>query len=218
MKTGSVLIIDDNHDVLLSLRLLLKHHYASVHTEHNPTRVAALLTQKPYDVVGFTKLSQRIAPQQLVALLDEVFSAFDAIAEQLHLEKIKTIGDAYMVVGGVPEPLDASVQRMADMALAMQSAIDRINDIRNTELAIRIGIHSGEVVAGVIGKKKFAYDLWGDTVNTASRMESHGEAGKIHVSEAVYEELKYSYMCESRGEIDVKGKGMMKTWFVLQKK
>ncbi len=170
------------------------------------------------DVVGFTKLSQRIAPQQLVALLDEVFSAFDAIAEQLHLEKIKTIGDAYMVVGGVPEPLDASVQRMADMALAMQSAIDRINDLRNTELAIRIGIHSGEVVAGVIGKKKFAYDLWGDTVNTASRMESHGEAGKIHITETVYDILQHDFICEYRGLIDIKGKGLMKTWFVVQKK
>lgn len=166
------------------------------------------------DVVGFTALSQHVSPQKLVMILDAVFTAFDHIAEDLQLEKIKTIGDAYMVVGGVPLPLPDSTHRMAHMAQRMHEAIAHVNQQYQTHLHIRIGIHTGNVVAGVIGKKKFAYDIWGDTVNTASRMESHGEAGKIHISSAVFHILRDTYHCTSRGMVDIKGKGMMETWFL----
>jgi class 3 adenylate cyclase len=167
------------------------------------------------DVVGFTKLSSRTTPEGLVSLLDRLFSNFDRLAEQFGLEKIKTIGDAYMVVGGLPIPTDDHLERVALFALALLPLVNEMADefeIRG--LAMRIGIHTGEVVAGVIGKKKFTYDIWGDTVNTASRMESHGEAGKIHVSEEVYDALKEKFVFEERGEMEVKGKGVMRTFFL----
>jgi adenylate cyclase len=166
------------------------------------------------DVVGFTDLSQTISPQELVAILDRIFTAFDNIAEELKLEKIKTIGDAYMVVGGVPEVMADSAFRVVAMALRMRTALTQLNSKYSTNLQIRIGLHTGEVVAGVIGKKKFAYDLWGDTVNIASRMESYGLPGEIHISRAVYDIIKDSYTCVPRGMIDIKGKGLMETWFV----
>jgi len=143
------------------------------------------------DIVNFTNLSQRITAEELVAGLDRIFTSFDTLAEKHGLEKIKTIGDAYMVVSGAPEPREDHAEVMALMALEMLEAMKEFRSISTgKEIQIRVGIHSGEVVAGVIGKKKFAYDLWGDAVNTASRMESHGEAGKIHVSEEFVRELK----------------------------
>ncbi|MBK9249515.1 MAG: tetratricopeptide repeat protein [Ignavibacteria bacterium] len=183
------------------------------------------------DIVNFTKLSQRITPEELVEGLDRIFSAFDNLAEKYGLEKIKTIGDAYMVVSGAPLQREEHAQAMALFAIEMLEAMKEFRSISTgEEIQLRIGIHSGEVVAGVIGKKKFAYDLWGDAVNTASRMESHGEPGKIHVSE----EFKQAFLLgtgrqgqpqksptspmsplfTNRGEMDIKGKGMMKTYFL----
>ncbi|MCU0426047.1 MAG: hypothetical protein MUF71_10525 [Candidatus Kapabacteria bacterium] len=175
------------------------------------------------DVVGFTKLSANVNPQELVELLDALFSALDALAAKHGLEKIKTIGDAYMVVAGVPVPVDDHTERVARFALEMQSALDAVRmqwvlegkELGAHKIQMRVGIHTGEAVAGVIGTSKFAYDLWGDTVNTASRMESHGEAGKIHVSEEIYQTLKDKFVFEERGEIEVKGKGVLRTYYLM---
>jgi class 3 adenylate cyclase len=170
------------------------------------------------DIVGFTKLSSTTSPEKLVTMLDELFSVFDRLAEQHGLEKIKTIGDAYMVVAGIPHPLADHAQAIAHMALDMLAAIEAYTKKHQTDLAIRIGAHTGPVVAGVIGKKKFIYDLWGDTVNTASRMESHGIAGRVHVSTATAELIKATFEVEARGPIDIKGKGVMETFLIVAAK
>jgi class 3 adenylate cyclase/uncharacterized protein HemY len=173
------------------------------------------------DIVGFTKLSQRVSPEELVAGLDGIFNTFDRLADRHGCEKIKTIGDCYMVVAGLPERCDNHAERLALMALDMLKAIQEFPAMAKEGVSInmRIGIHSGSVVAGIIGKNKYAYDLWGDAVNTASRMESHGEPGKIHVSE----EFTRGLMANStgtnlhfvpRGELSIKGKGTMKTYFL----
>jgi len=175
------------------------------------------------DVVGFTKLSACITPQELVLLLDSLFSAFDSLAQQYQLEKIKTIGDAYMVAGGIPVPTSDHCERIALFALEIDAILKEVlknwssgqEQPPNFSLQMRIGLHTGEAVAGVIGTHKFSYDLWGDTVNTASRMESNGVAGKIHCSSEVYAVLKDKFLFEERGEIEVKGKGVMRTWFLL---
>ncbi|MDY7013743.1 MAG: adenylate/guanylate cyclase domain-containing protein [Cyanobacteriota bacterium] len=169
------------------------------------------------DLVGFTPLSARLSPIQLVNLLDRLFSEFDRLAEQFGLEKIKTIGDAYMVAAGLPLPKPDHAEAMAEMALSMQEAVATVRQDRGESLQIRIGMHTGSVVAGVIGTHKFIYDLWGDTVNTASRMESHGLPGKIHVTEEVYRRLRDRYRFELRGELQVKGKGQMITYWLLGK-
>jgi class 3 adenylate cyclase len=165
------------------------------------------------DIVGFTPLSQTLSPEELVAALDGVFSAFDDLAERHGLEKIKTIGDAYMVVGGLPLPRDDHAEAVAEMALEMQRVLAR-HPFAGAALAMRIGIHTGPAVAGVIGKRKFSYDIWGDTVNTASRMESHGIAGGIQVSEATYQRLSARYELEPRGAVQIKGKGEMTTYLL----
>lgn len=170
------------------------------------------------DIVGFTQLSARIAPEELVAMLNVVFTAFDALTERHGLEKIKTIGDAYMVAGGLPEPRSDHAEGVAGMALDMLSAVDRIGAELGRPIGLRIGIDSGPVVAGVIGSRKFAYDLWGDTVNTASRMESQGVANAIQLTERAYQRLKDSYDCEARGVIDVKGKGALRTYLLTGRK
>ena len=167
------------------------------------------------DLVGFTEMATRLSPIELVNLLNQIFSAFDGLTEEYKLEKIKTIGDAYMVVGGVPQKRADHAQAIAEMALAMQSEILRFNCQYDQNLKMRIGIHSGPIVAGVIGIKKFTYDLWGDTVNTASRMESHGVAEQIQVTEATYQRLKNQYAFQSRGLLTVKGKGEMMTYLLL---
>ena len=166
------------------------------------------------DVVGFTKLSARISAQELVNMLNLVFSAFDGLTDKYGLEKIKTIGDAYMVVGGLPEPRTDHAEAIANMALDMYNELYRVNRENGTDLNIRIGINSGPVVAGVIGTKKFIYDLWGDTVNTAARMESHGVEGRVHTTLETYELLKGKFDFDDRGIIDVKGKGDMHTYLV----
>ncbi|MGB3401893.1 MAG: adenylate/guanylate cyclase domain-containing protein [Microcoleaceae cyanobacterium] len=169
------------------------------------------------DIVGFTILSAQVEPEELVRMLNEIFSAFDTLCDRYNLEKIKTIGDAYMVVGGLPNPCKNHADLIAEMALAMQTEVTLFNVRHNTEINIRIGINTGPVVAGVIGKKKFIYDLWGDAVNTASRMESHGIAGEIQVTETVYEALKNQFIFEDRGLIPVKGKGKMNTYWLKAK-
>jgi class 3 adenylate cyclase len=168
------------------------------------------------DIVGFTAMSARTSPEQLVSMLNELFSAFDRLAEKHGLEKIKTIGDCYMVVAGIPMPLEDHATAMTRMALDMNATIEAYATRTDSSLAIRIGIHTGSVVAGVIGEKKFIYDLWGDTVNTASRMEHHGVAGRVHVSEAVEAMIRSRFEMEKREPIDVKGKGMMQTYLIVR--
>ena len=167
------------------------------------------------DIAGFTPLSAEIPPQDLVAALDEVFTAFDDIAQRHGLEKIKTIGDAYMAVGGVPVARPDHAQAVARMALEMRELVLARRFFGSRQLRMRIGIHTGPAVAGVIGRKKFIYDLWGDTVNTASRMESHGVPGRVHVTEATYQALVGGFVLEERGVVEIKGKGEMKTYLVI---
>jgi class 3 adenylate cyclase len=167
------------------------------------------------DLVDFTRRSQATTPEKVVQVLDDLFTAFDRLAERLGLEKIKTIGDAYMVVGGLPEPRPDHAQAVAEMALALREEVVHHLDPAGQPLALRIGIDSGPVVAGVIGTAKFSYDLWGDTVNTASRMESTGTAGCIQVTERTYRRLRGSYRFEPRGAVQVKGKGELVTWYLV---
>jgi class 3 adenylate cyclase len=167
------------------------------------------------DLVDFTRRSQRGSPQQVVQVLDELFSSFDQLTKRHGLEKIKTIGDAYMVAGGLPEPRPDHAQAVADLALAMQVEVARRSDPSGQPLQARIGIDTGPVVAGVIGTDKFSYDLWGDTVNTASRMESTGVPGCIQVTERTCRRLRDGYRLKRRGLVAVKGKGEMITWFLV---
>ena len=167
------------------------------------------------DIVGFTPLSERLSPEDVVVLLDQVFARWDALAARYGVEKIKTIGDAYMVAGGIPVPRDDHAEAIAEMALAMLPAADRSAAEMGVPLTVRIGIATGPVVAGVIGRAKFIYDLWGDTVNTASRMESHAAPGTIQVSEDLYQRLRDHYDLRPRGTIDVKGKGPMTTYVLV---
>lgn len=167
------------------------------------------------DIVGFTGMSAKIPPTRVVNMLNDIFSAFDRLAGDHELEKIKTIGDAYMVAGGIPLACKNHVDAVANMALDMLSALDEMRDRLELPLQIRIGINTGPVVAGVIGVKKFIYDLWGDTVNVASRMEATGEPNRIQVTEAIYERLKDRFEFEQRGTVEVKGKGTMRTYWLV---
>jgi class 3 adenylate cyclase len=167
------------------------------------------------DIVGFTAMSSRTSPEELVTMLNDLFSTFDRLAEQHGLEKIKTIGDAYMVVAGIPQPVADHATAIAHMALDMMAGVAEYAARVGVPLTIRVGIHTGSVVAGVIGKKKFIYDLWGDTVNLASRMESTGLPGRIQVSEATYELLRDLFDFEERGPIEVKGKGQLSVYLLL---
>ncbi|HSM81197.1 MAG TPA: adenylate/guanylate cyclase domain-containing protein [Nodosilinea sp.] len=164
------------------------------------------------DIVNFTPLAAQISPLELVNWLNQIFSAFDRMAEQYQLEKIKTIGDAYMVVGGLPLPRPDHAEAVMEMALAMQAAANRIVRTDGQAFQLRIGINTGPVVAGVIGIKKFSYDLWGDAVNIASRMESRGMPGKIQITEATYHRLKHRYAFEQVGQVMVKGHGYLTTY------
>lgn len=170
------------------------------------------------DLVDFTEFSTETSPTQLVEILNGIFSKFDRLAQQHKVEKIKTIGDAYMAVAGLPTPRPDHAQAIAQMALDMQAAIAQYNRENNSVFKLRIGINSGPVVAGIIGIKKFSYDLWGDTVNTASRMESHGIPGYIQMTAATYELLREEYLFEERGPIPVKSKGEMTTYLLMGRK
>lgn len=167
------------------------------------------------DIVEFTAFSSRISPEALVVFLNELFSIFDNIAEKHGLEKIKTIGDSYMVVGGLPDPHPNHAEAIAEMALDMQEEVAKFKVAKEGQLRIRIGIHTGSVVAGVIGRKKFSYDLWGNTVNVASRMEHHSIAGSILASEESYRRLRSKYKFVERERIEVKGKGSLNTYFLV---
>jgi adenylate cyclase len=167
------------------------------------------------DIVGFTPLAEGIGPGPVVKLLNDVFSAFDDLADAAGLEKIKTVGDAYMVAGGIPTPRPDHLAAVLDMALQMGDAVARVGTPYGQVLQLRIGIDSGPVVAGVIGRRKFSYDLWGDTVNSASRMESHGVPGRVQVTERVARAAQHQFEFEPRGPIDVKGKGPMRTYLLV---
>ncbi|HEX6679293.1 MAG TPA: adenylate/guanylate cyclase domain-containing protein [Gaiellaceae bacterium] len=168
------------------------------------------------DVVDFTPLSEQLPPAEVVGLLDHLFSHFDELAERYGLEKIKTIGDCYMVAAGVPTPRPDHARALALMALDMQAAMRSVDaEVGQLGLELRVGINSGPVVAGVIGRKRFLYDLWGDAVNTASRMESHGTSGQIQITRATKELLENEFVCESRGTIPIKGKGDIEVWYLV---
>ena len=166
------------------------------------------------DIVNFVNLSATMAPAAVVIVLNRVFSAFDALCEQYGVEKIKTIGDAYMLATGVPNPIKDHIVVAAKIALDMQELVTRLGMREQRTIQFRIGIHTGPVVAGVIGTRKFSYDLWGDTVNIASRMEASGLPGRIHVTRPVYEALKDSFELEARGSISLKGIGDMEAFFL----
>ncbi|MEW5797598.1 MAG: adenylate/guanylate cyclase domain-containing protein [Bacteroidota bacterium] len=166
------------------------------------------------DVVNFTPMSAAMKPSDLVELLNDVFSHFDTLVENHGLEKIKTIGDCYMAAAGVPRPRADHAQVLTTLAIEMQQFVAS-RTFRGKQLQFRIGINSGNVVAGVIGRKKFIYDLWGDAVNTASRMESHGAAGAIQITRSTYELIRNDFVCEPRGTVFVKGKGEMEVWHVV---
>jgi len=196
-----------------------------------PKDIAELLKKKPdsiaeqygeasilfADVVNFTPMSSQMTPIELVELLNKVFSQFDGLVEKYDLEKIKTIGDCYMVASGVPRPRHDHAQVITQLALDMQEIV-RESDYFGRKLTFRMGINSGPVVAGVIGRKKFIYDLWGDAVNTASRMESNGTGGLVQITRETYNLIHDDFICESRGVINVKGKGELPVWFVRGRK
>jgi adenylate cyclase len=166
------------------------------------------------DVVDFTPLAERLPAGEVVGVLDRLFSHFDVLADRHGLEKIKTIGDCYMVAAGVPSPRPDHARALALMALDMQAAMCSEDEVGELGLQLRVGINSGPVVAGVIGRKRFLYDLWGDAVNTASRMESHGASGRIQITRATMELLDGEFVCEPRGTIPIKGKGEIETWYL----
>jgi guanylate cyclase len=169
------------------------------------------------DIVGFTPLSNQLSPTEMIELLNRIYSQFDTLVEKYGVEKIRTIGDNYMVASGVPIPRPDHAQTLAQLVLDMLAYCGQLEK-EGRPLQFRIGINSGPLTAGIIGNKKFQYDIYGDTVNTASRMESHGEPGKIQVSGDSYEILKDEFIFEPRGTIDVKGKGQMVTWFLMGRK
>jgi guanylate cyclase len=168
------------------------------------------------DVVDFTPWSQGLPPAEVVGYLDHLFSRLDGLAERYGVEKIKTIGDCYMVAAGVPTPRPDHARALALMALDMLDACSE--EIGHLGLELRVGINSGPVVAGVIGRKRFLYDLWGDAVNTASRMESHGTPGRIQITRSTYELLAHEFECEPRGPIEIKGIGEVEAWYLMGRK
>jgi guanylate cyclase len=170
------------------------------------------------DMVGFTPLSASLPPVEMVELLNEVFSFFDSLLDQYGVEKIRTIGDSYMVASGVPRGRADHAQALTAMALEMRDAISNRTFGNGQHVNFRIGINSGAMIAGVIGRRKFVYDVWGDAVNIASRMESHGLGGEVQITRATYELIKDEFICEPRGTVQVKGKGDMEVWLVLSAK
>jgi class 3 adenylate cyclase len=180
--------------------------------EHHPD-VSVLVA----DLVGFTTLAAHVGPDQVVHLLNEIFSGFDLLALKHGLEKIKTIGDAYMAAGGIPLPRPDHAEAVADLAFDMMADIEKFNRAYNTSIHLRIGISTGSVVAGVIGRWKFTYDLWGDTVNLACRLESLGQAGSIQVSDATYERLKDKYRLDGSQTIEIKGRSKERVHTLLSR-
>jgi guanylate cyclase len=167
------------------------------------------------DLVGFTPLTLDLTPTEIVGLIGELFSHFDRLSTKHGVEKIRTIGDNYMVASGVPMPRPDHAHALANMALDMSEYVHSRPVYREKKVDFRIGINSGPLIAGVIGDKKYQYDLWGDTVNTASRMESSGTAGRIQITRATYELIQEEFVCEPRGKVAVKGKGELETWYLV---
>ncbi len=170
------------------------------------------------DVAGFTERASDMAPEKLIRFLDRLYSEFDTLVDKHGLEKIKVSGDSYMVVSGVPEPRPDHVEALADLALDMAEAARGLKDSQGDALPLRIGLANGPVVAGVVGSRRFFYDVWGDAVNVASRMESTDSVGRIQVPEDVYQRLKNHFVLQERGVFDVKGKGLMRTWYLVGRK
>ncbi|MGA7098502.1 MAG: adenylate/guanylate cyclase domain-containing protein [Acidimicrobiia bacterium] len=169
------------------------------------------------DVVDFTPMAERVPPVRVVEMLDQLFGHFDSLAEHYEVEKIKTLGDCYMAAAGIPSPRSDHARTLGLMALDMLAAVREQGAVGSLGFELRIGINSGPVVAGVIGRKRFLYDLWGDAVNTAGRMQTEGTPGRIQITRATYELLKDEFVCESRGTVAVKGKGEMETWYLVGK-
>jgi adenylate cyclase len=194
-----------------------------------PEEVAQRLQAEPYtiadhfddasilfaDVVDFTPLASRLDPREVVGMLDRLFTTFDELVDRYEVEKIKTIGDCYMVAAGVPRPRSDHAHALADVALEMKDCAR--TSIPESDLRLRIGISSGPVVAGVIGRRRFLYDLWGDTVNMASRMESHGTSNEIQITRPTWELLRNDFVTEPMGLVDVKGKGDVETWRLVSR-
>jgi adenylate cyclase len=224
LRVGNAIYAKHLHDLLQveqekSVRLLLNILPKAIaeRMKKGETNIAdghADATVLLADLVGFTSLSAHIDPEQIVQLLNEVFSAFDILVENHGLEKIKTIGDAYMVAGGISLPRPDHAEAIAELALNLREEIERLNHQYDTSIRLRIGISTGPVIAGVIGRKKFAYDLWGETVNLACRLESTGQAGRIQVAEATYERLKDNYQFEKKHSIDAKGHGDLPAYWL----
>jgi adenylate cyclase len=170
------------------------------------------------DIVGFTVRASSTAPADLVRFLNRLYSDFDALVDKHGLEKIKVSGDSYMVVSGVPRPRPDHVQALADFALDMVDVAAGLKDPHGLALPLRVGMACGPVVAGVVGSRRFFYDVWGDAVNVASRMESTDSAGRIQVPEDIYQRLKDEFVLQERGRIEVKGKGTMRTWYLVGRK
>ena len=170
------------------------------------------------DLVGFTSLSNQLPPEKMVGLLNEIFCSFDKISSQLETEKIKTIGDAYMVVAGIPDPTERHAQKIATLAIGMLESINQISESSKGQLKLRVGIATGPITAGVIGKAKFAYDVWAPTVNLAARLQSYSEPEKIHVSDATKRALESDYDFERAPTNDMKGIGLIRTWYLLGEK
>ncbi|MGA8330951.1 MAG: adenylate/guanylate cyclase domain-containing protein [Mycobacterium sp.] len=170
------------------------------------------------DIAGFTERASDMPPEQLIRFLNRLYSDFDALVDKHGLEKIKVSGDSYMVVSGVPEPRADHVEALASFALDMADAASRLRDSRGNPLPLRIGLASGPVVAGVVGSRRFFYDVWGDAVNVASRMESTDSVGRIQVPEDVYRRLRNHFLLQERGVVEVKGKGLMRTWYLVGRK
>lgn len=218
---SNVYNLDERRRVADSLLLNILPDVVAKKLEYAPARViakhhpdASILFA---DIVSFTPLSAGLEPIELVELLNAVFSYFDTLADKYQVEKIKTIGDCYMVAAGVPTERTNHAEVLTQLALEMRQYVCT-HDFEGKRLSVRIGINSGPVVAGVIGYRKFAYDLWGDAVNTASRMESHGQADIVQITKSTYELIKDSFDCEPRGCISVKGKGEMEVWHVVSAK
>jgi guanylate cyclase len=168
------------------------------------------------DLVGFTPLTGVLSPNEMVELLNDIYSHFDSLIEKHGVEKIRTIGDSYMIAAGVPRPRTDHAQALARLALDMHAYIASLPPVGDHKISFRMGINSGPVIAGVIGRKKFAYDVWGDAVNVASRMESQGVPDRIMITQATYDLVKNDFITAAHGPLSVKGKGQMDTWFLVR--